>query len=221
MSTLAERMTLALSQTPGLTQAELARACRISTASVNNWFSGETKTLKGKNLVAAAARLGVNPMWLSGDGGPMRTAAQADNASEGPVVHGLVPLISSVQAGTWSEIVDAFQPGDADEWLPCPVRHGPHTFCLVVEGESMRNPGTKPSYDPGDIIFVDPDVPPRPGDRVVVRLESQTAATFKQYLEEDGRKLLKALNPDWKPRYIEINGDATVCGVVVGKWVTE
>ena len=85
----------------------------------------------------------------------------------------------------------------------------------------MRNPGVKPSYDPGDIIFVDPDVAAQPGDRVVVRLESQTAATFKQYIEEDGRKLLKALNPDWKPRYLEINGDAMVCGVVIGKWVPE
>lgn len=85
----------------------------------------------------------------------------------------------------------------------------------------MKNPGARPSYEPGDVIFVDPDVAAKPGDRVVARLESQVAATFKQYLEEDGRKLLKALNPDWQPRYIPINGDATICGVVIGKWVPE
>jgi SOS-response transcriptional repressor LexA len=56
---------------------------------------------------------------------------------------------------------------------------------------------------------------------VVVRLEGQGKATFKQYLEEDGKKLLKALNPDWKPRYLEINGNAVICGVVIGKWVPE
>lgn len=143
------------------------------------------------------------------------------NVSPGPEGITLVPLISSVQAGEWCEIIDNFQPGDAEDWLPCPERHGPHTFCLKVDGQSMSNPGSKPSYDEGDVIFVDPDKAAQSGDRVVVRLEGQKKATFKQYLEEDGRKLLKALNPDWKPRYIDINGEATVCGVVIGKWVKD
>lgn len=143
------------------------------------------------------------------------------NTKEGPGIRGLVPLLTSVQAGEWCEIVGAFQRDDAKKWLPCPVKHSPLTFALTVDGESMRNPNAQPSYEPGDIIFVDPSRDPKPGDRVVVRLEAQAAATFKQYLEEDGRKLLKALNPDWKPRYIHINGDATICGVVIGKWVPE
>lgn len=143
------------------------------------------------------------------------------NVREGPDIKGLVPLLTSVQAGEWCEIGGNFRADDAKTWLPCPVKHGPRTFCLVVEGESMRNPGARPSYDPGDVIFVDPDVAAKPGDRVVARLESQVSATFKQYLEEDGRKLLKALNPDWQPRYLNINGDATICGVVIGKWVPE
>lgn len=146
---------------------------------------------------------------------------EAPSVSPGPTIKGLVPLLTSVQAGDWREIAGSFQHGDAIKWLPCPVKHGPRTFCLRVEGESMRNPGAKPSYEPGDILFVDPDVAAKPGDRVVVRLHSQEAATFKQYLEEDGRKILKALNPDWEPRYLAINGDATICGVVIGKWVPE
>jgi SOS-response transcriptional repressor LexA len=71
------------------------------------------------------------------------------------------------------------------------------------------------------VIFVDPGRAAQPGDRVVVRLEAQQQATFKQYLEEDGRKYLRALNPDWRPKIIEINGEATICGVVIGKWVAE
>lgn len=151
---------------------------------------------------------------------PAEAIARA-NVREGPSIKGLVPLLTSVQAGEWCEIAGTFQRDDARVWLPCPVKHGPRTFCLTVEGESMKNPGARPSYEPGDVIFVDPDVAAKPGDRVVARLESQVAATFKQYLEEDGRKLLKALNPDWQPRYIPINGDATICGVVIGKWVPE
>lgn len=149
------------------------------------------------------------------------SAASQTNVREGPGIRGLVPLLTSVQAGEWCEISGTFQREDAKMWLPCPVKHGPRTFCLVVEGESMRNPGSKPSYEPGDVIFVDPDVCAKPGDRIVAHLESQAAATFKQYLEEDGRKLLKALNPDWQPRYVNIDGNATICGVVIGKWVPE
>lgn len=148
-------------------------------------------------------------------------AALSGDVREGPSIKGMVPLLTSVQAGEWCEISSVFQREDAIDWLPCPVKHGPRTFCLVVEGESMKNTGSKPSYEPGDVIFVDPDVAAKPGDRVVVRLDHQASATFKQYLEEDGRKLLKALNPDWQPRYIPINGDATICGVVIGKWVPE
>ena len=220
MRTLRERLRAALDAS-AKSQAALARACGIKPPSVHDWLSGKTQTIESQNLLKASKFLGVSPDWLASGKGAMQQDLSGSNTREGPEVLGLVPLVSSVQAGNWGEIVDNFQPGDAENWLPCVAPHGPHTFCLVVEGESMRNPGVKPSYDPGDIIFVDPDVAAQPGDRVVVRLESQTAATFKQYIEEDGRKLLKALNPDWKPRYLEINGDAMVCGVVIGKWVPE
>lgn len=152
---------------------------------------------------------------------PMAPSGVDYNVAAGPSTKGYVPLISSVQAGVWTEIVDVMRPEEAEDWLPCPVKHGKNTFCLRVEGESMKSISGKPSYDPGDIIFVDPDRSAQPGDRVIVKLEDQKQATFKQYVEEDGRKLLKALNPDWKPRYIEINGNATICGVIIGKWVPE
>lgn len=132
-----------------------------------------------------------------------------------------VPLISWVQAGAWSDAADPYALGDAEDWLPCPTKHGARTYCLRVRGESMFNPGGSPSYANGDIIFVDPDRDAKPGDRVVVRMDDHQEATFKQLVLEDGRMLLKALNPEWKPRYIEINGHATITGVVIGKWVPE
>lgn len=132
-----------------------------------------------------------------------------------------VPLISWVQAGSWSDIADPYTVGEAEEWLPCPIKHGPRAYCLRVRGDSMHNPGARPSYANGDIIFVDPDREAQPGDRVIVRLDDQQEATFKQLLVEDGRKMLKALNPEWKPRYVEINGNATITGVIIGKWVPE
>lgn len=133
-------------------------------------------------------------------------------------VRGKLPLISWVQAGQWSEIVDAFQPGDAEDWLPCPVVHGPHAYIVRVEGDSMHNPDGKPSFADGDLIFVDPDVGAEHRRCVIVRLEDEQKATFKQLVIEGDRKYLKALNPAWPNRIIEVNKTAYFCGVVIGKF---
>lgn len=143
------------------------------------------------------------------------------NVEPGPPTRGLVPLISWVQAGNWSQIVDNFAPGDAEDWLPCPAYFGPRTFALRVRGLSMYNPGGEKSYNDGDIIFVDPDRAANHKSMVVVRLDDEEEATFKQLIIEGKRTYLKALNPAWPNPIIEVNQNATICGVVIGKWVFE
>lgn len=207
----------------GLTQVELSKRTgipqsTISTAERLGHGSSET------SIYAKAC--GVDVHWLATGDGQMLdknipvTNTGVSNIEAVEVTRG-VPLISWVKAGTWADVSDPFQPGDAEEWLPCPVRHGPRTYAVRVRGESMFNPGGRPSYSDGDILFVDPDREAQPGDRVIVRLDDNAEATFKQLVVEDGRRLLKALNPEWSPRYIEINGRATITGVVIGKWVPE
>ena len=215
-----------LKASTGMGQAEFARKYDIPGGP--SMVSQHIKGRRPMNLEAGAA-------YARGFGVPLeqisaRLARELMKASDvarveipPEAVHGGrgVPLISWVQAGVWSDVADPFQPGDAEEWLPCPVRHGPRTYCVKVRGDSMHNPSGRPSYADGDIIFVDPDREAKAGDRVIVRLDDQQEATFKQLLIEDGRKMLKALNPEWSPRYIEINGNATITGVVIGKWVPE
>jgi SOS-response transcriptional repressor LexA len=75
----------------------------------------------------------------------------------------------------------------------------------------------EPKFHDGDLIFVDPLVSPDSGRYVVVRLEHSQEATFKQLIVEGGRRYLKALNPDWPNRIIEVDSVATICGVVVFK----
>lgn len=172
----------------------------------------------------------INHGWLRDDAGDMIPSNTTSNVkfslgqgenTEFMAINDGVPLISWIQAGIWSDIEDPYAVGDAEDWLPCPVKHGPRAYCLRVRGDSMYNPTGRPSYADGDIIFVDPDREANNGDRVIVRLDDQKEGTFKQLLVEDGRKMLKALNPEWAPRYVEINGNATITGVVIGKWVPE
>ncbi len=116
------------------------------------------------------------------------------------------PLISWVQAGAWTG-APAFP--DAEARLHCPARCGPETFVLRVRGESMA-----PRFLDGDLIYVDPGVEARSGAYVVMR-DGAGEATFKQLVEEDGRRYLRAANPDWPSPIVEARPDAAVCGVVV------
>ena len=134
------------------------------------------------------------------------------NAHGGPDLRSLHPLISWVQAGNWYEISESFVPAYGAELLPCPVSCSPESFVLRVRGSSME-----PKFHEGDLIFVDPNVSPDHGKYVVVRLDESNEATFKQLIIEEGKQYLKALNPDWPNRIIEVDEEATICGVIVFK----
>lgn len=153
------------------------------------------------------------PGWLDPSPEP-----SAPNVQPGPGMGASVPLISWVAAGHWADVVDPYAVGDAEDWLPCPRRHGRRTFALRVEGQSMYNPRGKPSFAEGDIIFVDPDRDAVHGALVVVRLDDETKATFKRLLIDGDRRYMEALNPDWPGRIFPINGNATLLGVVIGRF---
>ena len=75
----------------------------------------------------------------------------------------------------------------------------------------------EPDFHEGDLVFVDPEVVASHGKYVVVLLNSTNETTFKQLVVEGERKYLRALNPAWPERIIEVDSDATICGVVVFK----
>ena len=124
----------------------------------------------------------------------------------------LHPLISWGQASQWARTAGHHERGDIGDRLPCPVPCSTSTFVLRVRGESME-----PRFHDGDLIFVDPEVTPVSGRYAVVQLGDAEEATFKQLIVEGGHQYLKALNPDWPQRIIEMNSTATICGVVVFK----
>ena len=75
----------------------------------------------------------------------------------------------------------------------------------------------EPRFHEGDLIFVDPGAAADSGKYVVVKLAGSPEATFRQLIVEEGRRYLKALNPDWPNRITEVDQSATICGVVVFK----
>lgn len=204
----------------GLSQEQLADMVGISQNSISKIIRGITQRSKSTPKIAKA--LGVSEVWLVyGDGIPTsnevfpipNTAPINTQSNAG----GLVPVISWVTAGSFSN-VEALPADELIKWVPCPVPHSKSTFALRVVGISMENPNGKPSFEDGDIIYVDPERMPENKSFVIVTLEGSSQATFKQLIIELDGKYIQPLNPNWHEKIIKINGNATINGVVIGKW---
>ncbi|AAT38403.1 putative prophage repressor protein [Burkholderia phage BcepC6B] len=227
-----------LRKAKGLTLQQLADVFGISRASVSEWESGRSKPDANKLVLLAKELHTAVEYLLNGDtndamsfadsaasrrrlrGGTKQSASIVDNSesniTEWPV--GKLPLISWVQAGDWSEIVDNFQPGDAEDWIACPFPSGSHGFVLRVVGDSMYNPSGDMSFREGDFISVNPDREAQHRSLVIARHNGEKA-TFKQLLiDENDGPMLFALNPNWPKRYIALDKDTEIIGVVTGQW---
>lgn len=141
-----------------------------------------------------------------------------NDVSAGPDTRGFVPIISWVQAGEWHEAEDPYEPGLADELIPCPKPHSMQTYALRVQGDSMTAPIGR-SYPEGAIIYVDPECrgSVSTGDRVIAKLKNEDRVTFKQLASDGDKMYLKALNPNHPPIFDEFR----ILGKVIGSWVDD
>jgi len=148
----------------GLTQTEAAELAGIRQQS---WQSIEDgKTLKPRNIIGIAKALKCDPEWLM-NGGAFMSLAEVNSRR--------VPLISYVQAGALAEKnpIEAFD-GNF-EYILTDNDISEFSFALRIEGDSME-----PDFKAGDVIIVDPEVEPAPGEFVVAKNGGEQA-TFKKY----------------------------------------
>ena len=73
----------------------------------------------------------------------------------------------------------------------------------------------EPDYLHDDYIFVDPDVAPAHGKDVVVTFKGSERPVFKRLIIEGQDSFLMALNPHFPNRIIKVDGNTSICGVVV------
>ncbi|SXK95384.1 LexA family protein [Klebsiella pneumoniae] len=148
----------------GLTQTEAAERAGIRQQS---WQSIEDgKTLKPRNIIGIAKALNCDAEWLM-NGGTFKSIAEVSSRR--------VPLISYVQAGALAErpTIEALD-GDL-EYILTDFELSEFSFALRIEGDSME-----PDFKEGDVIIVDPELEPMPGEFVVAK-NGGNQATFKKY----------------------------------------
>lgn len=225
MSTLQERMALAkqhYEKTTGqkFRNTELAKFANVSKVNVGLWVNGPTQELEGSNLVKAAEFFRVSSRWLAGDNVPMTESSGPSfdnniNLKEKISLEGRpIPVISWVQAGAWTGIESIPDDAEFDEWLPPNIDCGRNGYALIVRGVSMS-----PKFDPGDRIYVNPDIQAfdlKTGDLVIVSCEGDSEATFKKLIIEGNDRYLQPINPSWPDQIIKLTEGCRLVGKVVG-----
>lgn len=180
MNTLADRLTIAIAEA-GISKAELARRVGISAPSVNGWFTGKAKFLRGENLLAAAKALNVDQDWLaSGKGSMNRSALREVPPDQYLAPTGISPQETSLpyvrvqqldaEAGMGGELVNDDNPEvvRAMDFTPSYIRGlvgflpPPGRLVLITgRGDSMI-----PVIQPGDVVMVDTGTTSFDGDGI-------------------------------------------------------
>lgn len=174
MSTLQERINFAFDKLPDekRNQAKMAAFCGVKPPSANGWFTGGSKSMKASTLAKAAEYLNVSEKWLrDGTGSMLRLDSNIGQASQGGRN---VPVLNYVQAGHLTDLGHNFCYEDV-EHLPTNSKLSDRSFALELRGDSML-----PEFSEGDIVIIDCDLSPQPGD-FVVATNGGNEATFKRY----------------------------------------
>ncbi len=188
---IGERIKLSRSRLK-MTQQQLGDKIGANKASISQWENG-VYTPDAKNLSALAKALSVSVFWLmDGKGDP----AGQNLEIAPPDIH-RIPVISYVQAGIWTETSEIREYDGNLVYITTDLELGERAFAIELKGHSME-----PEFVEGDIVLIDPDEHPHPGDFVVAK-NGEEAATFKKYrprgIGEDGQEVfeLVPLNEDF------------------------
>ncbi|UYU33233.1 LexA family protein [Siccibacter colletis] len=206
MATLGSRLRT-LRKDRKLTQGQLGKALGVSDVTVGYW-ERDLNIPGGKSLTKLAHYLGVSEGFLLyGQEGEV-------NVAPAPMTGQQIPIISYVQAGAWSPECDARNLDGTVEYILTSDFHSHSTFALKVKGKSME-----PEFVEGDVIIVDPELQPGPGDYVVAK-NGGDEATFKKYrargVSDNGQEIfeLVPLNEDYAIRN-SLKEKISIIGVVV------
>lgn len=167
----------------------------VSPQTVSEWERNKYYPEADK-LVLLASNVGSNVNWLlGGTDGPVPGLASAEGR--------LVSKIPFDELGGF----DPFHPPKVERekvftHFPC----GKHSFQFTINDRSNAE-----DYVPGDSVIIDPELPPTPGDMVLMIVGG--APLFRRYRPRGGAVELVPLNSDWEVLSVE-GGGARMLGTM-------
>lgn len=206
MNTLGERIRT-LRKERKLTQGQVGKAVGVSDVTVGYW-ERDLNEPGGKSLTSLARYFGVTEEYL------LYGKEERGNVVPASLGATQVPVISYVQAGIWSPESDARNLEGNFDYILTSGNLSTSSFALKIKGKSME-----PEFVEGDIIIVDPEIHPAPGDYVVAK-NGEHEATFKKYrargVTDKGEEVfeLVPLNPDFATKS-SATEKITIIGVLV------
>lgn len=201
----------------GITQEKLAELVDVTPGGMGHWLNKRREPSLAQ-IAKILNVLDMSTLMLHSDGTleyPKEVEENLSNMTEleiQPKYTATYPLLSSVQAGEWSEALEPYPRGEINDYYPTTEKVSKDSFWLRVEGDSMTS-SIGLSLAEGTLILVDPEQDPKNGSLVVAKLEDVNEATFKKLVIDAGQKFLKPLNSSY-PNLV-INGNCQIIGVVV------
>lgn len=243
MKTLASRLKHAL-KVRGKTPADLARGIPTTDSTVSQWLSGEIKSMRSGNLIAAASFLSCNPPWLASGKGASGLEEEHTGAvlvmepsgKFGPATSADDLVINQYEAGGamgHGLVLEDRPPGlikswKVDhEWLRLNVRH--HTGIQNLRIVTGFGPSMRGMFNPGDPLLCDCGVNTvevdavyffRAGDHGFIKM-------LQRIPTADGLVIrAKSKNPDYDPfditpAMLAQDGYFEVFGKVLTVWKSE
>jgi phage repressor protein C with HTH and peptisase S24 domain len=219
MKTLGDRLKHALAVRKK-TAADLAKAVPTTESTVSQWLSGEIKSMRGGNLIAASAFLDISPQWLASGKGPSGLEESHKGAVIAAEPHASYPVTTQSAesadhtipqydaAGAMGHglVLEARPPGVIrewkvnHEWLRLNVGHYTAVENLAIVtgfGSSMRG-----MFNPGDPLLCDCGVKQVDIDGVYFfRVDNHGFIKILQRIPTDAGVILRAKskNPDYEP----------------------
>ncbi|MDP3559058.1 MAG: XRE family transcriptional regulator [Legionellaceae bacterium] len=183
----------------GLTQAKLAElAGGLKQPRINNWEQG-IRTPGPEEIKLLATVLEVSPAFLM-----CLTDRKQPHPLDKNYVGALIPLLHAEQLhepGYWTKAIKAGEYDGEVIFIPITIELakivGENAFALKMEDESMD-----PELRPDDVLIVNPDAIPKPGNFVVVKSDDTPEVIIRRYKQISISKSIQqfellATNKNW------------------------
>lgn len=200
MSTLIERIQTVLDET-GVEQIELAKAAGVTKGTLNQWLTGDIKSIKLEYAVGIQERFGYSPVWLVLGKGKKKSADIKHQDEFNPIPlpeRQQIPVVGMAQLGDngfWADI--EYPVGHGDGYLEFPSRDR-QAYGLRCKGDSML-----PRIRDGEFVVIEPNHPVEAGEEVLVKATDGRVMIKIFLYSRLGRSHFMSVNKEHAPIAIE------------------